>query len=130
MHVAPPCCTLSAREITFLLATIKLTTSCTAVSHAAITGSMLDGVMANNAVGLAFGGGLQDMKKQAQGRTYYMHCSSRMEADEWKNAIANNVRALPQERSKLANCAVLCRFVPFVPFVPTASIQLGSPFIK
>jgi hypothetical protein len=27
---------------------------------------MLDGVMANNAIGLAFGGGLQDMKKQGE----------------------------------------------------------------
>lgn len=27
---------------------------------------MLDGIMANNAVGLAFGGGLQDAKKQGE----------------------------------------------------------------
>lgn len=61
---------------------------------------MLDGVMANNAIGMAFGGGLQDMKHAAQGRTYYMSCSSREEAEEWKNAITNNVRALPAPQSK------------------------------
>lgn len=61
--------------------------------------------MANNAIGMAFGGGLQDMKHAAQGRTYYMSCGSREEADEWKNAITNNVRALPTPQSK---CLALC----------------------
>ena len=33
-----------------------------------------------------------------------MSCASRLEADEWCNAIANNVRALPAAKSK-CNCA-------------------------
>jgi hypothetical protein len=35
-----------------------------------------------------------------QGRTYYLACASRAEADEWANAIRNNVAALPKEASK------------------------------
>eukprot|EP00598_Pedospumella_elongata_P001723 CAMPEP_0184969802 /NCGR_PEP_ID=MMETSP1098-20130426/2453_1 /TAXON_ID=89044 /ORGANISM="Spumella elongata, Strain CCAP 955/1" /LENGTH=389 /DNA_ID=CAMNT_0027491621 /DNA_START=49 /DNA_END=1218 /DNA_ORIENTATION=+ len=58
-------------------------------------GTMLDGVMSQNAVGLAFGGGMAEMKKQGQGRTYYMSCNSRLEADEWRAAIQNNVKCLP-----------------------------------
>jgi hypothetical protein len=34
-----------------------------------VIGTMLDGVMANNVVGLAFGGGMQEMKKQGTCRT-------------------------------------------------------------
>ena len=59
---------------------------------------MLDGVMGNTAMGLAFGGGMAEMKKQGQGRTYYMACSSLAEAEAWCAAIANNVKAMtPQE---------------------------------
>jgi hypothetical protein len=35
-----------------------------------------------------------------QGRTYSGACASRAEADEWANAIRNNVAALPKEASK------------------------------
>jgi len=34
--------------------------------NAARAGTMLDGVMNNNAIGLAFGGGMAEMKKQGQ----------------------------------------------------------------
>jgi len=84
--------------------------------------------MGTNTVGLAFGGASADIRKAnrvsccfedvsvmcgllerylknvrycfVQGRTYYISCLSRLEADEWCNAIANNVRALPVEKSK------------------------------
>jgi hypothetical protein len=59
-----------------------------------------------------------------QGRTYYLACASRAEADEWANAIRNNVAALPKEASKfpyftLSLWSAFCTVVEFRCFVPS-----------
>jgi hypothetical protein len=54
-------------------------------------GNMLGGVMNQSALGMAYGGGLKDIKKN-QARTYYWSCASLEEANAWAVAINNNVR--------------------------------------
>ena len=50
----------------------------------------------------------------AQGRTYYLHCSSRKEADEWCNALRNNVEALPKEEGMYWNVVIVVVLVSLV----------------
>lgn len=52
---------------------------------------MLNTITDSSVVGLAFGGGMQQLKNQ-KGRTYYMQCSDRREAEEWRDAIENNIK--------------------------------------
>jgi len=59
-------------------------------------GTMLDSVTNQSVAGLAMGGGIKAMNA-AKGRTYYLQASSAMEAQEWANALENNIKALPKD---------------------------------
>jgi hypothetical protein len=74
--------------------------SCVRSFCATDTGSMMDNLMGQNVASLAFGGGMKAMSKQSHGRTYYMQCSSFSEAQEWANAIKNNIAALPVQEGE------------------------------
>lgn len=59
-------------------------------------GNMMGAITGNSALGLAYGGGMKEVNK-SRARTYYMQCASRQEADEWAEAINNNIKALPKQ---------------------------------
>lgn len=54
-------------------------------------GNLLGGVMNQSALGMAYGGGMSEMKKN-QARTFYWSCGSLEEANAWAAAINNNVK--------------------------------------
>lgn len=54
-------------------------------------GNMLGGLANQSALGMAYGGGINDMKKN-QARTYYWSCKTLEEANAWVAAINNNCK--------------------------------------
>jgi len=57
--------------------------------------NMLGNVMGNSAVSLAFGGGIDKIKKNLA-RTYYFACDNNEVANEWAAALKNNISILVQ----------------------------------